>query len=1179
MTQFPETPPLPVAGLRKHSGSWKGPEASLLEKYAGLFVTRGPARFFSELQGEALAAFLVERFRFLRRRSAGNYVLRVGPCSLPLPDGEENFTLVELLIEDRPFLTESVQFLLNARRIPLRILCHPVLRATRDPAGRLTDIGPGRGSSGNEVQIVVLAGELPARARRELLAALRETLWEIIHSVDDFSAMQKKVGALQRGLVRVPGLRRYAPLVSWLEAGNFIFLGFLPFSRRGGNKGRAAAFEPRLKEGLGHFSPDSGAPPQRAALVKQVVRLLEENGGGGDFFRVDETDVLARVHRPSPITALLFSFKSPGGRDQAIAVTGLFSDRSLRGDALEMPVVGDKIREAIGGFGLVPRSHNHKVVLDYLNGLPKIELFCLSIEGLRENVRFLLNVMDQPAIRVGYFSDQAPEAFRIVISAPGVAFPRGKLSRIRERLEAMLGSPARKVFLVQVPGFGILHLVFRLANRRGRMRWEPENLTTAILEELRERKEQLLDSWLRARGPELERRVARSLVNALPEDYQAAFSDVEALADLTQLERLTRKKQRQFALRSGPQPHGAKMVIYDVEQLSLSRIMPILSNLRLHVVEEQAYRVPLAPRPVYIHYFLLLPPEGAEIVPERDHEPLKRLVFGILDDALEDDPLNALLFACGFGWRPINLMMLLRNYLMQVGTVYTKRTINETLIRRPEVTKALFGVFQARFDPDQPPSGRAAEEAACETGLADALREIDTLTEDRIFKRLLNLIRATVRTNYFCDPEHPILAVKFDSAAIDDLPAPRPRYEIFVHGPLVEGIHLRGGMIARGGIRYSDRPDDFRTEVLGLMATQMKKNALIVPVGSKGGFVVKNLRPYGGDSRRAGDAQYANYIRALLSLTDNYVGGEVIAPERVVRYDGDDPYLVVAADKGTAHLSDTANAIAEEAGYWLGDAFASGGSNGYDHKKIAITARGAWECVKRLFWEVGVDLRRQTIRVVAIGDMAGDVFGNGMLLSRRIKLVGAFNHRHIFLDPDPNPAVSFRERERLFRRTGSAWSDYDPKAFSPGGGVFSRQAKAIPLSPQARRLLGADRPEMSGEEAIRALLKLDVELIWNGGIGTYFKAAAETHAAVGDHGNDAVRIDARECRARVIGEGGNLGLTQPARIEFDLAGGLLNTDAIDNAGGVNLSDHEVNLKILLAGRMAEGTLPSVAARN
>jgi glutamate dehydrogenase len=658
--------------------------------------------------------------------------------------------------------------------------------------------------------------------------------------------------------------------------------------------------------------------------------------------------------------------------------------------------------------------------------------------------------------------------------------------------------------------------------------------------------------------------------------YREATPPEEVPEDLKHLESLEGRLEVRILPRSA---ETVSLKLYSVRALGLTDILRTLQNLGLTVTEE--LRVPLVlpegRQAVLYRFEAEGPPERvAALVAGRDRfvDALRALD----EERATDDALSGLILQAGLTWRQVEVLRTLRNHLLQIRTHYNVETVNGVLLRNSPVAAALFRSFAARFDPSLT-GDRAALTAEAEEGMRKALESVGSLAEDEVLRALDNLVRCALRTNFYQVPERPVVSIKVDSRKVEGMPSPRPMFEIYVHSRLLEGIHLRGGKVARGGIRWSDRHDDFRTEVLGLMKTQMVKNAIIVPVGSKGGFVLKGKVP----PRPALDAylvdRYREFVSGLLDVTDNIVDGKVLHPPEVVRHDGDDPYLVVAADKGTAHLSDTANSVSAQYGFWLGDAFASGGSVGYDHKKVGITARGAWECVKHHFKNLGQDVQTEPFTMAGIGDMAGDVFGNGALQSKATRLVAAFNHLHIFIDPDPDPVKGYAERERMFRLPRSSWRDYHAAIISKGGGIFDRSAKAIPLSPEARKLLDIDAPSASGEEVIRRILAARVDLLYNGGIGTYVKASSEDDAEVGDRANDRVRVDGKEVRARVVAEGGNLGLTQRARLEYWTRGGLINTDAVDNSGGVDMSDHEVNLKILMNLLVKKGAVKGKEERN
>ncbi|CAI8944064.1 NAD-glutamate dehydrogenase domain-containing protein [Methylocaldum szegediense] len=659
---------------------------------------------------------------------------------------------------------------------------------------------------------------------------------------------------------------------------------------------------------------------------------------------------------------------------------------------------------------------------------------------------------------------------------------------------------------------------------------------------------------------------------ALSDEYRALVPPHLATRDAFKVEQVIRTGEETVDLwepdlRLGDPFH--RLQLYGLRERSLDEIIPILQDLNLRTIDQVQFRMEIGSQQVYIRSFSIKPVTDGVDSLMSVKEPLLDAFMALLTERADKDALNGLLLLTGLSWKEIDIFRAYRNYYFQLGSRFGRFRFHQALLNNPKTAQLLFRYFESRFKPDLrwTDLARREDEAMLpiRMELSSSLNEVEDSNEDRILRDLFNLIDATLRTNFYRrihQPDH-FIALKISSLGVINMPAPRPSFEIYVHSALMEGIHLRGAKVARGGIRWSDRPDDFRSEILDLMQTQMIKNSLIVPQGAKGGFVIKQTPRNPDERERLVQEAYSTLIRGLLDVTDNLQGGVVSAPPDVVTHDDADPYLVVAADKGTARLSDLANAIASEYGFWLGDAFASGGSHGYHHKKLGITARGAWECAKRHFRELGQDIDTQTFTVIGVGSMDGDVFGNGMLLSDKIRLRGAFSGSHIFLDPNPDPTLSYRERKRLFDLPYSTWDDYNRALISPGGGVFRRDAKDIPLSREVREWLGTHHTTVDGDELIRLLLTAPVDLLWLGGIGTYVKASTETNEDVGDKVNDSTRVDANQIKAKVVGEGANLGFTQLARVEFALKGGRIDTDAVNNSGGVDLSDHEVNLKILL----------------
>ncbi len=798
-----------------------------------------------------------------------------------------------------------------------------------------------------------------------------------------------------------------------------------------------------------------------------------------------------------------------------------------------------------------------------------------------------MNLKERRATRLFLRRDTYERYLSCLVYLPRDRFTTDVRLEIQEVLrEAVGGESVDYTARVTESVLARLHIVVRMARRQSVPAVDPVALEARIAEVVRSWDDELADALVAAGSEASAHDLLAGYPQGFPQSYRAVTPVEEAVGDLAEIEQLTAEAPLRLSLMPVAQGSGAqanaRLKLYSLVDISLANVLPVLSSLGVQVVTEQPFQLHRAgadgPAGAFIFDFGLFAAGSSPLGPV---EPLWEGAFlACWQGSAETDRFNGLVAEAGLDWRSISVLRAYARYQRQAGLTFSQRYIETAVLANPGIAELLFGLFKVRFDPDLGVSeaDRAARAEGLRSQIAAALDAVASLDQDRILRSMLNLILATVRTNHY-QADRPALAVKLEPARIPELPQPRPMFEIWVCSPRVEGVHLRFGRVARGGLRWSDRREDFRTEILGLVKAQTVKNAVIVPVGAKGGFYPKRLPDPAADREAwmaEGIAAYRDFVGSLLDLTDNLVGSEVVTPDRVVRHDGDDPYLVVAADKGTASFSDIANGIAAEYGYWLGDAFASGGSVGYDHKEMGITARGAWESVRAHFRVVGPDIDVSTFTAVGIGDMSGDVFGNGMLLSENLRLVAAFDHRHVFLDPDPDPATSFAERARLFALPRSSWADYSPTLISAGGGVFPRTAKSITVSAEAAAVLGmADGAgPRAPNDLLRAILAAPVDLLWNGGVGTFVKARGESNADVGDRANDAIRVDGADLRARVVGEGGNLGLTQRARIEAARAGVALNTDAIDNSAGVDTSDHEVNIKILLDRAAAAGELGS-----
>lgn len=1115
---------------------------------------------------------------FARHRLPGVAKVRVFN---PTPAGhgfESRHTVVQIVNDDMPFLVDSITNELNRRELAVHLLAHPVFPVRRDLDGDLQQIDA-EGGRPESMMHIEIDRQAEAALLDDLAAALARVLAEVRLAVADWRAMR------QAALDAIADLEpahagEEQEFLRWLEADHFTFLGHRRY---------------RHVEDAGHpgglryeIIPGSAL----GILRRDEVHLFDAGVGGGEamarFARGPEpllivkTDREALVHRRGAMDCVIVkTYEAEGRVTGERRFAGLFTSNAYHTPALEVPLLRGRVEAVLARAGLDPNSHDGKALLAILDSYPRDELFQIDTATLYDHALGILQLQERHRVALFVRRDPVGRFASCLVFAPRERFDAALSERFRGILQA-----AWHGTVTSIAGSGSTDSA--LAQVLYTIRLDTPDSPTPDLAELERALADAATSWedrlrnaLQEKLGEVEGRHASRRWRAwFPATYRDSFDAGQAVADVEPLQRALEGSDFgvRLARRAGVPPHRfTARLFHPRKPIALSDILPLAENLGLRVLSEVPFQLQVqsgdkgnsgvALQVLRVETADKSAVDLAQIGP-RFVEALDHLWAG----TLENDGLNKLVLGAGLAWREVSLLRAYAKYLRQAGIPFSQEYMERALVAYPAIARGTVELFKARFDPALG-EARSARLEAVEKTLAEALETVATLDEDRILRRFLNAVRCSLRTNYWLDKEW--ISFKVDSRAIDDLPAPRPLVEIFVYSPRTEGIHLRAGRVARGGIRWSDRREDFRTEILGLMKTQVVKNAVIVPTGSKGGFYVK--RPptdgKGGNGTREqvqaeGIACYQTLIRGLLDITDNYVGGTVQPPANVVRYDGDDPYLVVAADKGTATFSDIANALARDYGFWLDDAFASGGSAGYDHKKMGITARGAWESVKRHFRELGLDIQRTPFHVVGVGDMSGDVFGNGMLLSRQIELLAAFDHRHIFIDPAPDPAASWAERKRLFDLPRSSWMDYDKNLISKGGGVFDRAAKSIALSDEARQALGIDQPAMTPVDLIRAILKAPVDLLYFGGIGTYVKASGESQADAGDRASDAVRIDATDLRAKVIGEGANLAMTQRGRIEAALSGRKLNTDALDNSAGVDTSDHEVNIKIALGGGAA-----------
>ncbi|WP_371653039.1 MULTISPECIES: NAD-glutamate dehydrogenase [unclassified Streptomyces] len=1157
----------------------------------------------------------LSHYRLAENRPQGTASVRVHT-----PTVEENgwtcsHSVVEVVTDDMPFLVDSVTNELSRQSRGIHVVIHPQVVVRRDVTGKLIEVLDTAAQTGGLPHDALTESWIHVEIDREtdradlkqITADLLRVLSDVREAVEDWEKMRDASLRIADELPKEPkagDLRdeevdEARELLRWLSDDHFTFLGYREYELR---EDDSLAAVPGT--GLGILRSD----PQHVGDDRHPVSPSFERLPADARAKAREHKLLvltkansrSTVHRPSYLDYVgVKKFDDNGNVIGERRFLGLFSSAAYTESVRRVPVVRRKVDEVLRGAGFSPNSHDGRDLLQILETYPRDELFQTPADQLRSIVTSVLYLQERRRLRLYLRQDEYGRYYSALIYLPRDRYTTGVRLRLIDILKEELGGTSvdftawntesilsRLHFVVRVPAGTVL-----------------PDLTDADTERIEARLVEAARSWadgfsdaLNAEcGEERAAELLRRYGHAFPEGYKADHSPRAAVADLVHLEQLTHGR-KDFALSLyepvNAAPGERRFKIYRIgEQVSLSAVLPVLQRLGVEVTDERPYELRCADRThAWIYDFGLRLPKklngNGDYLADDARERFQEAFAATWTGAAENDGFNSLVLRAGLNWRQAMVLRAYAKYLRQAGSTFSQDYMEDTLRDNVHTTRLLVSLFEARMSPGRQSAGTELIDGLLEE-LDGALDQVASLDEDRILRSFLTVIKATLRTNYFQKNAegnpHAYVSMKFDPQAIPDLPAPRPAFEIWVYSPRVEGVHLRFGKVARGGLRWSDRREDFRTEILGLVKAQMVKNTVIVPVGAKGGFVAKQL-PDPSVDRDAwlaeGIASYKTFISALLDITDNLVAGEVVPPADVVRHDEDDTYLVVAADKGTATFSDIANNVAISYDFWLGDAFASGGSAGYDHKGMGITARGAWESVKRHFRELGHDSQTQDFTVVGVGDMSGDVFGNGMLLSEHIRLVAAFDHRHIFIDPAPDAAVSYAERRRLFDLPRSSWADYNKELLSAGGGIHPRTAKSIPVNAQMRAALGIepDVAKLTPAELMQAILKAPVDLLWNGGIGTYVKSSAESNADVGDKANDAIRVNGEDLRVKVVGEGGNLGLTQLGRIEFDRNGGKVNTDAIDNSAGVDTSDHEVNIKILLNGLVTDGDM-TVKQRN
>ncbi|GAA2695677.1 NAD-glutamate dehydrogenase [Streptomyces aculeolatus] len=1184
----------------------------------------------------------LSHYRLAQNRPQGTANVRVHTPTVEENGWTSSHSVVEVVTDDMPFLVDSVTNELSRQGRGIHLVIHPQIVVRRDVTGRLLEVlDAGRDPNASPPYArgledlphdavieswihVEIDRESDRQDLKQITADLLRVLSDAREAVEDWQKMRDSALRIADDLDEEPlpddmptqEVEEARELLRWLAADHFTFLGYREYRLTVNSDGEELTAVPGTGLGILRADPshaaygkDDGRPQPASESFHRLPADVRAKAREHRMLVLTKANSRATVHRPAYLDYVgVKKFDPEGNVIGERRFLGLFSSAAYTESVRRVPVVRRKVAEVLSRAGFTPNSHDGRDLLQILETYPRDELFQIPVAELQSIVISVLYLQERRRLRLFLRQEEYGRYYSALVYLPRDRYTTSVRLRLVEILKEELGGTAvdftawntesvlsRLHFVVRVdPGTGLRELtetdVHRIENRLAdaSRSWN-DGFTEALVAEF---------------GEERAAELAHRYAGAFPEGYKEDFPPRAAVSDLQHFEKLSeRSGADKFALSLyepvGAAPNERRLKVYGAgAPFSLTRVLPVLHNLGVEVTEERPYllRCNGGGTDSWVSDFgLQFPPSqngGGLEVGEDARERFQETFAAVWNGEAEDDGLNALVPVAGLTWRQAMVLRAYARYLRQAGSKFTPAYMEDTLRTNVHTTRLLVSLFEARMAPERQHAGRELTDGILEE-LNGALDQVASLDEDRILRSFLTAIQATLRTNYFQHDDdgswHSYLSLKLDPQAIPGLPEPRPEYEIWVYSPRVEGVHLRFGKVARGGLRWSDRREDFRTEILGLVKAQEVKNTVIVPAGAKGGFVGKRLPDPSADRDAwlaEGIACYKTFIYGLLDITDNLVGGEVVHPKNVVRHDEDDTYLVVAADKGTATFSDIANEVAVSYDFWLGDAFASGGSAGYDHKGMGITARGAWESVKRHFRELGVDCQTEDFTAVGIGDMSGDVFGNGMLLSEHTRLIAAFDHRHIIVDPDPDPAVSYAERRRLFELPRSSWEDYDTAKLSEGGGVFSRKAKAIPVNARMRRALGIGdgAAKMTPAELMKAILQAPVDLLWNGGIGTYVKASTEAQADAGDRANDAIRVDGADVRARVVGEGGNLGATQLGRIEFariggpEARGGKINTDAIDNSAGVDTSDHEVNIKILLNQVIGDGDM-TVKQRN
>ncbi|WGW01805.1 NAD-glutamate dehydrogenase [Vibrio sp. YMD68] len=1134
---------------------------------------------------------VVSLWHHINEKKPEDISVRVFNPSVSRQGWQSTHTIVEMVVPDSPFLVDSVKMALSRLDLSSHFMLHGPTQIERDKKGKTIGINSGDGVFQSLFHI-----EVDRLSSKQTMTSLKNELLTIVtdagHVVRDWLLMVEKLEEVTNQVISQKesiALKddRYEDTVKflrWLGDHNFTFMGYKEYDLV--NVDGDKVLTPTKDIGLGLFSE---AKRVRAVKLSDFTDSARLEAMKAFLLIVTKGNAQSRIHRPAYTDYIgIKKFDKNGKVIGEHRFTGLYTSAVYNQSVESIPLIREKVERILDASGYRDGSYSYKALHNILENYPRDELLQAKENELLEVGMGVVQMQDRDMLRLFVRKDPFGRFFSCMVYVTKERYNTELRRQTQRILKQYFGCEQEVEFTTYFSESPLArtHYIVRVDNNN--MDVDVKTIEHNLMEASSTWDDRLSDAIVANFGESNGLPLSKEYMRAFPRSYKEDMMPGSAVADIERLEALS-DDNKLGMLFYRPQEESAdskavRLKLYHRDEpIHLSDVMPMLENLGLRVIGESPYEVrKVNGQNYWILDFSMLHKSDKSVDLREASERFQQAFAEIWAGELESDGFNRLVLGASLSGREISILRAYARYMRQVGFPFSQQYIEETLSHYPQIAKGLVDLFKKRFDPKSKGSQKGQNDLV--TKLTAQLDHVDSLDDDRIIRRYMEMITATLRTNYYQLDENkqvkPWLSLKMKPSDIPEIPQPVPAFEIFVYAPDIEGVHLRGGKVARGGLRWSDRQEDFRTEILGLVKAQQVKNTVIVPVGAKGGFVCKRQHNFTERDEIFAEGQrcYKRFIRALLDVSDNVIDGEVIPPKNVVRHDEDDPYLVVAADKGTATFSDLANSVSEEYNFWLGDAFASGGSNGYDHKAMGITAKGGWESVKRHFREMGINCQTTDFTAIGVGDMAGDVFGNGMLLSQHIRLKAAFNHMHIFIDPNPDSASSWKERDRLFKLPRSGWDDYNEKLISKGGGIFSRRAKSIELTPEIQKMLGTKKASMAPNDLIKKILSMEVDLLWNGGIGTYVKASTETHTDVGDRANDTLRIDGRDLKAKVVGEGGNLGMTQLGRIEFALAGGRVNTDFVDNVGGVDCSDNEVNIKIFLNGLVTHGDL-TVKQRN